>query len=113
VIRIRWYHKANPVWWFGNIDDPPPAGHSRLSWYWRNFCHNGFWYVLGVADKPVVFRSTWGEATTFPPAGLGLALVNGRLPFASYRGRRVEWYAGWRPQGAFGFSFRISHAKSN
>jgi hypothetical protein len=33
------------------------------------------------------------------------------LPFVSYRGKHIEFYAGWRPNGAFGLALRRANAK--
>jgi hypothetical protein len=33
------------------------------------------------------------------------------LPFVSYTGKRVMWYAGWQKSGNFGFKFNILHSK--
>jgi hypothetical protein len=30
-----------------------------------------------------------------------------QLPFASYSGKHVVWYAGWQPSGFFGFKFNL------
>jgi hypothetical protein len=30
-----------------------------------------------------------------------------RLPFVSYSGRRVVWYAGWQPSGFLGVKFNL------
>src|SRR5262245_53699629 len=39
--------KLNPIWWFGNADDPEPPPSYRTNqacrtvmWYFRNPCHN-------------------------------------------------------------------------
>lgn len=31
--------------------------------------------------------------------------------FASYRGKLVEWYIGWKPSGSFGIALRKANAK--
>jgi hypothetical protein len=30
-----------------------------------------------------------------------------QLPFVSYSGKRVVWYAGWQPSGFFGLKFNL------
>ena len=30
-----------------------------------------------------------------------------QLPFASYSGKHVVWYAGWQPSGFFSFKFNL------
>ena len=71
--KIHFYNKLNPVWWFGNIDDPtPPAWyrpddkHRVGKWRLRNPFHNFDHYVIGVADKKFV-RSGRYPAEEFKP----------------------------------------------
>ncbi len=48
--------KFNPVWWFGNLDDPTPPDsyrpedrHRKIKWRLRNPLHNFMFYVVGIA----------------------------------------------------------------
>jgi hypothetical protein len=112
-MKIHWYQKINPIWWFGNIDDPPPIGYTDWTWFLRNPFHNLFFYAIGVADQPSrTWRSTYGTSNTFNPnGGFGMAVTNGCLPYICYRGKRIEAYIGWRPIGAFGIALRRTKAK--
>ena len=90
--------KLNP---FGNYDDAPPEGVSQLAWWWRNPMHNFTFYWIGVKGR-VVKRvdSIWN-----PSGGFRFSTVHTKyliLPLISYRGKYVEWYLGWRPNGGFG-----------
>src|SRR5690349_10699067 len=53
------WRKMNPIWWFGNADDPVPPENYRkgkccrqFTWRVRNPCHNFTFYVMGIEDKP-------------------------------------------------------------
>src|SRR5437588_1171288 len=55
---FKFKQKINPVWWFGNADEPVapawyrPGKHNRnLAWHLRNPFHNFDGYVIGVSDK--------------------------------------------------------------
>lgn len=77
-----------------------------ICWWFRNPFHNLFFYVLGVADRNRVFYSSreWGSG------GWTFHALNWWwlwLPLVSYRGR-INFYAGWRPYGAFGFKLNRS-----
>jgi len=78
---VNWKQKLNPIWWFGNIDDPNPCIYDwylkehckpiqtffskylkinlkkcnllcKLKWFlWRNPLHNFTFYVIGFKDK--------------------------------------------------------------
>ena len=57
--RFSTWRKMNPVWWFGNTDEPVAPDWYRsgkrgrnFMWHLRNPCHNFDFYVIGVADKP-------------------------------------------------------------
>lgn len=102
---------------FGNDDDSIHgderwrAGRERttwlaVQWWFRNPFHNLFFYVLGVAHKPRTLFSSreWSnKGWTFHATRCGRLW----LPFICHRGR-VNFYAGWRPAGAFGFKFNFS-----
>src|SRR5262245_16013670 len=121
--RIHWYQKLNPVWWFGNIDDPEPPDDYRpgengriFRWRMRNLLHNFDSYVIGVSDRTTV-RSGSHPARVFNPDGgwnfavsrVGLVL----LPFVSYHDDRFEWYFGWRISGNFGIALRRNEKQAN
>src|SRR5438445_10432211 len=57
--HFKFKQKINPIWWFGNADEPvapswyQPGKHNRnLAWHMRNPLHNFDAYVIGVSDKP-------------------------------------------------------------
>ena len=95
--------KLNP---FGNVDDDVPVGYwpnkpqwlRLLLWWVRNPLHNFMFHWIGVHDYVLVReKSIWG-------VGWRLSWVytkHLKLPLISYRGRYVEGYVGWRPNGGF------------
>lgn len=104
--------KWNPVWWFGNADDPVPPEWYRPGqkmrgplWQLRNPLHNFTFYVIGVHDKDFV-RLGKEPGAVFPRGGgWNWAVIERgflRLPFVSYEGRHVRFYALWREKGNFG-----------
>ncbi|NOZ68016.1 MAG: hypothetical protein GXP46_01905 [Deferribacteres bacterium] len=118
--KISWRQKINPIWWFGNIDDPEPPDwfeptqlnyERRRGWRFRNPFHNFFWYVLGIADKEFTAH---GKATeNVFVDGLNYTFLKTKhlpvcFPFISYRGLGIKFYVGWRPDsGAFGLKLTI------
>lgn len=114
---IPWYKKINPIFWFGNYDDPisgpeshpyfhpdKALWHRRLLWAIRNPLHNLFFFVIGFEDRKdiVNFNDQW------PKEGQKFNII---LPFISYRGKKREWYLGWRRGLRFGAAFRKSNSK--
>jgi hypothetical protein len=112
---IDWRDKINPLWWFGNVEgmDPNyepgwPLWQRRLFWFFRNFAYNFFRFVVGVEDRDLmvtgpapVFTPVWLEASP-PRTGWKWAIIRTgwvALPFVSYTGNHVLWYAGWLPSG--------------
>ena len=121
------------IWWFGNDGEQQvtdadaqwyhpewPEWRRKLYWnYFRNPLQNFRAYVIGVVgsdfetfvvygnpDPTVIQRNDVGELgwqVTY------LKMKDGRvLPFASYSGKRIVFYAGWQPsRGFFGFKFNI------
>ncbi len=104
--------KWNPVWWLGNADDPSPPAWYRSGqkgrgtlWQLRNPLHNFTFYVIGVNDKQFVRRGRAPADVFHPDGGWNIAVIQAgwlRLPFASYEGRHVRFYALWRENGNFG-----------
>jgi len=120
--------KNNPIWWFGNDDEQQlpdwyqpgwPMWRRRVYWYFfRNPLQNFRSYVLGVQDRNYTVTGRAPVLTVqrddLVPPGRGwqwAALHGGNLPlplpFISYSGRRVTWYAGWQPTGFVGVKFVI------
>lgn len=104
--------KWNPVWWLGNADDPVPPdwyrpqGRGRAAlWQARNPLHNFTFYVIGVADKDFLRYGSEPEAVFSKDGGWNWAMIQRgwlHLPFVSYQGRRLQFYALWRERGNFG-----------
>ena len=109
---VRILQKWNPLWSFGNANDPePPAwyrpGDSSRRWRWhlRNPLHNFTHFVIGVSDKPVTRTGRFPGAVFAPGGGWNWAVTRYRwrlLPFISYEGRLARFYLGWRESGNFG-----------
>jgi hypothetical protein len=116
--------KLSPLWWLMNDAEPwPPDWYLPqrlpplrvLSWYLRNPLQNFGNYVLGVCDRNFTVRGTapvmmvmWDDAVP-PRTGWKWSVIRLgvlRLPFISYSGR-VLFYAGWQPNGFFGFKLNL------
>lgn len=104
--------KWNPVWWLGNADDPVPPSWYRPGqglrgplWQLRNPLHNFTFYVIGVHDKDFVRLGEEPGAVFRRGGGWNWAVIERgflRLPFVSYEGKRMRFYALWREKGNFG-----------
>ncbi|MEW6115663.1 MAG: hypothetical protein AB1553_02025 [Nitrospirota bacterium] len=125
--------KWNPCWWFGNENDPvdgrdesgalrhpefpvlvlkvrgwtllnlyvkesSPNWWRRLGWAIRNPLHNFTFFVVGMADR---LDNRHPDRVFNPQSGWNII-----LPFVSYKGKRWEWYFGWRNRGNFGITLR-------
>ena len=109
---IRATQKWNPLWWFGNADDPQPPGwyrrgdpHRESRWRMRNPLHNFTYYVIGVADKNVTRTGKFPAHVFAPGGGWNWAFTRARLlplPFVSFDGKFFRTYLGWRESGNFG-----------
>ena len=101
--KIHFYNKLNPVWWFGNVDDPVPppwyrtnSRHRTFLWHLRNPFHNFDHYVIGVADKKFVRSGRWPERNSNPAGGWDLEVARRKLavlPFLSYERGRFNFYS--------------------
>ena len=107
VLKPKFLQKVNPVWWFGNIDDPEPPEdyrpqdkHRTGKWYCRNSLHNFTFYVVGVADKPFERVGYLEEGDGWRWAVCKYKWL--RLPFVAYNRRGFHFYIGWRDRGNFG-----------
>lgn len=108
--------KWDPVWWWGNADDPQPPAWYRpgrplrgLLWQLRNPLHNFTFYVIGVHDADFVRRGRAPAHVFHPDGGWNWAVIERgwlRLPFVSYAGRHVRAYALWREKGNFGLKLQ-------
>ncbi len=112
--RIMWYL-------FGNADDGArPSGYltswptwaAKAAWWIRNPFHNLMFYGIGFVNVPC---RVYGKDPSTPLIpGWNWTLLEPstipwmRFPFISYMGHWVEWYIGWRPDGAFGLKLRRS-----
>ncbi|TDU64133.1 hypothetical protein EI77_04317 [Prosthecobacter fusiformis] len=104
--------KWNPLWWVGNADDPVPPhwyrpGQKMRSTLWqlRNPMHNFTFYVIGIHDKEFVRLGKQPGAVFRKGGGWNWAVIHHgwlRLPFVSYEGENIRWYALWREKGNFG-----------
>jgi hypothetical protein len=118
------HNKLSPLWWLMNDAEPrPPDWYlpqrlpllRLLSWYLRNPLQNFGNYVFGVCDRNFTVRGTapvmlvtWDDAVP-PRTGWKWSVIRLgvlRLPFISYSGR-VLFYAGWQPNGFFGFKLNL------
>jgi hypothetical protein len=127
--KIRLSIKLNPLWWLGNdteqtVDQAEwyhqdwPEWRRSLGWALRNPLQNFRAFVIGVQDRnyevevvhgnpdpQVVQRNDVGE---YGYQVIKLKFKYGmQLPFVSYSGKRVVWYAGWQPSGFFGLKFNL------
>jgi hypothetical protein len=115
--KIHFYNKLNPVWWFGNIDDPePPAWYRPDSkrrfflWHLRNPFHNFDHYVIGIGDKTFVRSGRYPERNSNPDGGWDFAVARRELavlPFLSCQHGRFNFYLGWRERGDFGIKLNF------
>ena len=109
---IRTAQKWNPLWSFGNADDPAPpdwyrpgTSGRRMMWQLRNPLHNFTHYVIGVSDKDITRTGKYPGAVFAPDGGWNWAFTRHRcipLPFVSYEGAHCRFYLGWRESGNFG-----------
>jgi hypothetical protein len=120
-VAVRTSQKFNPVWWFGNADDPePPEWYApgdparRRKWHLRNPLHNFTFYVVGVADKPFERVGRNPQDVFHPDGGWNWATCrykHCRLPFFSYKRGRFATYWGWRERGNFGLKLTFRREK--
>lgn len=107
--------KWNPL---GNATDPIPVTllpswplwGRQLVWWARNPFHNFNAYWIGFRYRlknPAVEQPLWGKVGELRFQKVSSTTTDD-YPLVSYRGKWVEWYAGWRPNGMFGVAFRRS-----
>jgi hypothetical protein len=124
-----WWKKVNPLWWFANDDDPLPPDWELpgkpmwlrvIAWYIRNPLSNFADYVIGVCDRNYsvigtapLYATTWADVPESNRTGFKWSLIKTRipLPFVSYTGKRVLWYAGWQKSGNFKIKFNLVNSK--
>ena len=116
---IRTINKFNPVWWFGNSDQPNPPDDYRpndkarlLKWRTRNPFHNFTFYVIGVADKKIKRSGCHPEQTFLSDGGWNFAVTRYKWcprPFVSWchGNKGFHFYCGWRTAGNFGFKCNV------
>ena len=124
-VSVSLWKKINPIWWFGNQDEPvPPAWEMPgwptwvryVFWYSRNPLTNFASYVIGVVDKNYTVTGTSPVCANVlndllpPQIGWHRSVIWlwgwCPLPYISYSGKRILFYAGWQPAGFFGFMFK-------
>lgn len=85
-------------------------------WFCRNPLGNFVGYGLGLAghDRTIkgtapVMLTSWrdGRNEYAGRTGWRWAITNNWAPFVSYWGGRIEFYLGWRPDGALGAKFTL------
>ena len=113
--------KLNPVFWFGNLDDPEPPEWYRhddparsRKWYGRNALHNFTFYVVGIADKEFAHMGRYPGELFNPHGGWNWTVCRYHwlwLPLISYRSDRILFYAGWRTRGNFGLKLNFRDAR--
>lgn len=121
-MKYPWYKKINPVWWFGNAEDPvngtkadgtpkhtnfhpnKPLWIRKLLWGIRNPLNNLFFFVIGLEDQPEIVNS----GKMWPKDGQKWNII---LPFICYRGKKWELYLGWRNGTKLGAAFRKANSK--
>lgn len=106
----------NPVWWWGNADDPEPPDWYRpddprrkTKWYFRNPLHNFTFYVIGLADQEFTRVGPHPGTVFNPDGGWTWAWSRARflpLPYVSYRRDALQFYFGWRERGNFGIKLK-------
>ena len=116
-VQIKSGRKWNPVFWFGNEDEPiPPEDYRpddpnrRRKWYFRNPCHNFTFYVIGIADEEFDQTGCYPGEVFNPNGGWNWTVCRHncwRLPFLSYRRGGFQFYCGWRERGNFGMKLRF------
>lgn len=123
-----WQKKINPLWWFKNDEEPNPPDWELpgkpqwlrvIAWYARNPLQNFSKYVIGVYDRNYTVVGTapvnvtaWndiGDETGWKFSVIHIGWL--RLPFVSYVGKYVMWYAGWQWWGFAGGKFNILRSK--
>ena len=115
-MKYPWYKKINPLWWFCNSNDSitsdnhplfhptKPLWIRKILWGIRNPLHNLFFFVIGLSDQPDVvnYSGQW------PKEGQKWNII---LPFISYKGKKWEYYFGWRKGICLGAAFRRVNSK--
>ena len=101
---IRAAQKWNPIWAFGNADDPVPPTWFRPGeknratlWRMRNPFHNFTHYIIGVSDKDITRTGKYPGAVFAPGGGWNWAITRHRwlpLPFVSFDGNHGRFYFG-------------------
>jgi hypothetical protein len=117
---IHFYNKINPVWWFGNADEPrapawyrPGSRFRNVAWYVRNPLANFSNYVIGIGDKASVRSGRYPTKISNPNGGWNYAVSRRHilyLPLIDYKRGRFEFYFGWRERGNFGIKLNFRQA---
>lgn len=119
---IHFYDKLNPIWWFGNADEPRAPHWYRtnssscfrnVAWYFRNPLANFSNYVIGIGDKESVRSGRYPTKIGNPRGGWNYAVSRRHilyLPFIDYKRGRFEFYFGWRERGNFGIKLNFWQA---
>ncbi|HEY2081311.1 MAG TPA: hypothetical protein VGI88_00895, partial [Verrucomicrobiae bacterium] len=94
-ITVTACERLNPLWWFGNADEPVappwyrPNGKMRtFLWHLRNPIHNFSHYVVGINDKESVRSGHYPRSLSNPNGGWAFAVSKYkhiRLPCVDYK----------------------------
>lgn len=104
VDQATWYHREWPQW------------RRWLVWnVFRNPLQNFRAFVVGVQDRNYTVIGKYPvqcvqrDDLIPPETGWQYCLIKTAvpLPFVSYSGKRILWYAGWQPSGFFGFKINF------
>lgn len=86
---------------------------TAIKWWFRNPAHNFCFYVIGVADQTRYVTGPWGAAHDRLEVGetgwmwsYTKVVHSLPLPYVNFSNKWIKFYAGWRPQGAFGFKLK-------
>jgi hypothetical protein len=119
--RFSASQRLNPVWWFGNVDEPvapdwyrPGDCRRNTLWRVRNPGHNFTFYVIGIADKEFIRVGRHPTHVSNPHEGWNWAVCHYkwlRLPFLSYHRGGFKFYCGWRNAGNFGMKLNYVKKK--
>jgi hypothetical protein len=113
--------KFNPIWWFGNTDEPNPPGwylpgheFREFKWRLRNPFHNFGNYIIGFVDKETARSGRYPDLIGNPNGGWNFTIIKCkrlRLIFVDYKYGRFEFYFGWRERGNFGIKLNFRKKK--
>ena len=82
-----------------------------FKWFIRNPLHNFTFYVIGFADRKIITsEGVWpknNKKILFTFRKIDSSSI--KLPFFSFKLKRIKGYIGWRERGNFGVELRFYH----